>query len=87
MIAFGKVKTPYFSNNPVSEERIPKIADWIVPTLSAEEAGKMVAKHALGRGRLKIRPVVMLFLVEMTRLFPWISRWLIGKTGHQSYAK
>jgi short-subunit dehydrogenase len=43
-VVFGKVDTPYFSNNPISESRIPKIADWLIPTLTAQQAVQRIAK-------------------------------------------
>lgn len=38
MIALGKVDSPYFQNNPISESRIPNIANWLIPTLTEKAA-------------------------------------------------
>jgi short-subunit dehydrogenase len=38
-IVLGKVDSPYFTNNPMSEERIPRVATLLNPTLSEEAAG------------------------------------------------
>ncbi len=77
MIALGKVTTPYFDNNPVSEDRIPKIVDWLIPTLSEEEAGKIVAKTVGSDRAIIIRPFMMSVSVWLNRRFPWLFTWLM----------
>ena len=40
--ALGKVSTPYFENNPISENRTPKIVSWLIPTMSENAAEKLL---------------------------------------------
>lgn len=83
MIALGKVDSPYFKNNPISEDRIPKIANWLVPTMSEKEAGKVVAKNVRTKRALVIKPFIMALFVFFNRLFPGIFRWLMRITGYK----
>jgi len=83
MIVFGKVDSPYFKNNPVSEERIPKIANWLTPTLSVETAGKVISKVVRKKSTLIIRPLMMSFFVFLNRLVPWMFTWLMRITSYK----
>lgn len=80
MIAFGKVDSPYFQNNPISEQRIPKISNWLVPTLSTEETAETIRQTVYSKKKLVIKPKMMAFLVYLNRLFPSITRWLMRIT-------
>ena len=82
MIALGKVDSPYFQNNPISEERIPKIANWLVPTMTEEAAGKVIAKNVRTKKATVIKPFNMALFVFLNRLFPGIFRWLMRSTGY-----
>ena len=42
LIAPGKVDSPYFTNNPNSVEKIPRISDILYKTLTPEEVAKMI---------------------------------------------
>ncbi len=81
MIVFGKVDSPYFKNNPVSEERIPKIANWLTPTLSVEATGKVISKVVRKKSTLIIRPLMMSFFVFLNRLVP--GMWLMRITSYK----
>jgi short-subunit dehydrogenase len=83
MIAFGKVDSPYFSNNPISEERIPKAVGWFVKTMTPEAAGTEVAKLVRTQRNTVIKPGMMNFLIFLNRFTPGFFRWLMRKTGHQ----
>lgn len=76
-IVLGKVDSPYFTNNPVSEERIPKIATLLNPTLSEKEAGRLIASNVKSQKATVIKPSTMAFFVFLNRLFPGIFRWLM----------
>lgn len=77
MIALGKVDSPYFQNNPRSEERIPKIANILTPTLSVAAAGKVIAKTVKSRRAIVVKPGLMALFVELNRFFPGVFRWLM----------
>jgi short-subunit dehydrogenase len=76
-IVLGKVNSPYFTNNPGSEERIPKIATLLNPTLSEAQAGRLIARNVKSRKATVIKPTTMAFFVFLNRLFPGIFRWLM----------
>lgn len=82
MIAFGKVESPYFKNNPISEDKIPKISNWLVPTMSMKTAGNVIANTVKTQKKTVIKPFIMSFFVFMNRLFPGLFRWLMRKTGY-----
>ncbi|MBT8257075.1 MAG: SDR family NAD(P)-dependent oxidoreductase [Bacteroidia bacterium] len=84
IISLGKVASPYFSNNPVSEERIPKAVSLLVPTMSESEAGNAVAGIVHSKKLTVIKPNMMNFLIFLNRFIPGIFRWLMRKTGYRS---
>ena len=83
MIAFGKVESPYFENNPRSEERIPKIANWLIPTMSLKTTGEVIARNIMTKKAVVIKPFLMSLFVFLNRLFPGIFRWLMRITGYK----
>ncbi|MBT8326795.1 MAG: SDR family NAD(P)-dependent oxidoreductase [Bacteroidia bacterium] len=83
MIALGKVESPYFENNPRSEDRIPKIANWLVPTMSPNEAGEVITKNVSTKKAIVIKPFAMALFVFLNRLFPGIFRWLMRMTCYK----
>lgn len=76
-IGLGKVTSPYFSNNPGSEDRIPKIVDLLAPPLSEEKSGKIVAAVVKSKRKAIVRPVQLSFLIWLNRLFPAVFRWVL----------
>lgn len=82
MIAFGKVESPYFENNPRSEERIPKIANWLIPTMTLKSSGEVIAGVVRSKRALVIKPFLMSLFVFLNRIFPGIFSWLMRTTGH-----
>ena len=83
MVALGKVDTPYFVNNPISEDRIPKAVDWLMAAMTEEEAGKVILGVVRSQKQVVIRPLMMRLLVPMNRLFPGLFRWLSRVTGYR----
>ncbi len=77
LVALGKVDSPYFINNPVSEERIPKISNWLIPTLSDKQAAEVIVQNVNNPKNHVIRPKILSFFVFLNRLFPGIFRWLM----------
>lgn len=70
MIALGKVDSPYFKNNPVSEERIPKVSEMIMSSLTVEEAGKIIVRTVLKPKNTVIKPRMMQASVFLNKFFP-----------------
>lgn len=83
MIALGKVDTPYFKNNPISEDRIPKIVGWLIPTMSEKAAGQIIAKTVQSKAFIVIHPFMMKVSVWLNRLFPSLFRWIMRITGYK----
>lgn len=84
LIAFGKVDSPYFSTNPISEDRIPKISDFLVPVMSVDETAKVIMKVIKSGKKTTIRPIMMNILVKMYPFFPRMFSYLMRKTGYQA---
>lgn len=79
LITLGKVSSPYFQNNPKSEDRIPKISNWLTPTLSEQKAGSVVSKIVRTKKKEIIRPLAMSFFVFINRFIPGIFNLLMRK--------
>lgn len=77
LIALGKVASPYFSSNPISEERIPKVSDWLIPTLSEEKAGNALVSIIKNPKRETIKPNLLAIFVFMNRFYPGLFKWLM----------
>ena len=77
MIALGKVDSPYFSNNPISEERIPKITGILIPTMTEKQSGQVIANTVKSRKATVIKPFMMAVSVWLNRFFPGLFRWLM----------
>jgi len=83
MIVAGKVDSPYFTNNPISAERIPKIAPMLTGTLTLDKVANTIAKTIHSRRKTVIIPFSMNVLVNMNRFFPRIFSYLLRKTGYK----
>lgn len=83
MIALGKVNSPYFKNNPISEDRIPKVVGWLIPTMSEETAGKVIARTVQSKAPIVIRPLMMKVSVWLNRIFPGLFIWMMRTTGYK----
>lgn len=81
-VVFGKVSSPYFENNPDSEERIPKL-DKTVRTLTPEECAKIIARIVRRPRRQAVYPFMMRFYYWTYLLFPWMTHKLLRLTGHK----
>jgi short-subunit dehydrogenase len=76
----GKVSSPYFANNPGSEEKIPRVAA-LSRTLTPQEVGD-AAVRAIQRGqRTVVMPLMMRLFWWTFRVMPWSVEWLIQATG------
>jgi len=84
LIALGKVDSPYFSNNPISEDRIPKISNWLVSSMTMEESGILIANTVSSKKKVQIRPITMSIIVTLNRFFPRLFNWLMRITSYNS---
>ncbi len=76
-IALGKVNSPYFTNNPVSEDRIPRIAEMLIPTMTEAASGKAIARLVRSPRNMTVKPFLMGMFVAMNRFVPGLFRWLM----------
>lgn len=83
LVNLGKVSSPYFTNNPTSEERIPKIVSYLVPTMTETASGKVVAKVAAKPKNIVNRPFILSILVVFNRITPGIFAWLMRITAYK----
>lgn len=84
MVALGKVNSPYFSNNPKSEERIPKIVGMLVPTMSSTKSGKVIASTVRHQRKNVIQPRIMGLFIWSNRFVPGLFRWLMRITAYKA---
>lgn len=82
LVAPAKVATPFFSHNPGSEERIPKISK-LYPTLLPEQVANAIATGLEKNRREIIMPFGYRVTVFFHKLFPRSVEWLLCKTGAQ----
>ncbi len=86
MLVAGKVDSPYFTNNPVSAERIPKISTMLMKTMTVEDVAKTIIKIINTKKRIIIIPWEMALSVTLNRYFPGIFRILNRMTGYRGIA-
>jgi uncharacterized protein len=74
-------RTPYFEHNPGVQERLPKIATTLIPTLKPEH----VAHAIVGAVEHNRRVVMVPWLLKLTilghTLLPRLVEWMLIKTG------
>ena len=71
---------PYFSNNP--SVKSTKIADWLIPTLTAQQVGQRIAKTVNHPKSKVLAPFMLGVLVVLNRFFQSF-RWLLRITGYK----
>jgi len=73
LVAFAKVTSGYWENNPRSEQKIPK-RQWMIPVLSPQEAaGHIVIGIERGK-RQVIKPWQLRFILPWANAFPGMVR-------------
>lgn len=82
----AEVASPYWNNNPGSNERIPGIAKFLIRTLSPEEVGDAVVAGIRRNRRLIVIPSMLKFVYLQHFFFPWIVQWLMNATGKRRKA-
>ena len=82
-VVAGKVDSPYFTNNPVSAERIPGVATSIMKTLTVDEVAKVVFRSLKSRKNTIIVPWQMALSVFFNRFFPGLFKILNRSTGYK----
>ena len=75
----GEVNSPYWKNNSVSRDRIPKIGK-LFPKMTPEKVAKSIVKSVENNKREVIVPLSLRMTVGLHRIFPFITEWLINQT-------
>ena len=79
-LVLGRVDSPYFDNNPDSEEALPGIARTI-RTLSPDECGRIIARLAERPRREAVYPLMLRVYGWTNRFLPSVVRGLLRRTG------
>ncbi len=82
LAVFAKVDTDYWSNNPKSEERIPK-AQKMIRTLRAKDAAQALLAGASRGRRTIVAPLSLRLILAQSKIFPWVTPWLMRRTGYR----
>jgi short-subunit dehydrogenase len=70
LVVLGTVETPYWEHNPGSRENMPAPNPLLAPTLSSEEAARVI-RDALERGRRTVfKPAILRALVLLNAVAP-----------------
>jgi short-subunit dehydrogenase len=80
LVTAGKTATPYFDNNPGSEERIPAFSR-LLPTLAPEQVAEAVVRAVEGERSFTVVPALLRGVYVTQRIAPGAVSWLLGRTG------
>lgn len=77
---FGSVESSYWSNNPGSRERLPRIAS-ATRFLTAEQVAKAIVDGISRDRRLVLRPPIFSLVLGLNALFPRTTERLMQRRG------
>lgn len=81
-IVAGKVDSPYFTTNPISAQRLPKIGEMIMKTLTVEQVAKVIQGSLGKKKKTIIIPWQMVMSIKLNQYFPRIFMMLMRATGY-----
>ena len=79
-LVLGRVESPYFDNNPESEEAMPGVSK-LVRNLSTDECGRLIAKLTRRPKREVVHPGLLYAFSLVNRVTPSLVRYLLRTTG------
>lgn len=79
-VMLGKVDSPYFSNNPGSEDRIPAI-NVLLPTMTPDEAADTLVDTVVRERKWVTVPLMARLFEWLFDVAPWLVLWLVRVTG------
>ena len=82
MVLAGQVRTPYFTTNPGVTDRFPGIGR-VLPTVSAEAVAVAITDAVRSGRALTVVPWVVGALLMVNHVLPWLTRWLLVRTGYK----
>lgn len=80
---FGEVTSDYWDNNPGAKERLPGIANVLIPTMTPDQVGAAIVQAIRSERRLFMRPFMLTVTVWLLWMFPGLVRWLTVRSGWQ----
>jgi short-subunit dehydrogenase len=80
LVTPGKVASPYFANNPGSEDRLPGIAR-LIPTLTPENVAEAIVAGIRRDRRAVVTPRTLALLFLAHHLAPWPIEALMVRSG------
>jgi uncharacterized protein len=78
----GVVRSDYWDHNPGSLERVPKMGR-LVPTLTADAAGKAIVRGIERERKLVVVPFMMKLTYWQHAVFPGLVQSLMTRTGYK----
>lgn len=69
LAVFGSVSSPYWTHNPGSEERLPRI-NGLIPSLTPEQTARAIVRGIEWNARNIIKPGIFRLLFLLNALFP-----------------
>lgn len=85
-VMFGEVSSDYWANNPGAQDRLPGIANTLIPTMTPAQVGDAMLDAIRRERRVYSRPFMLTAILGLNWLFPNLVRWLTVKTGWQRRA-
>ena len=70
LVVLGTVETPYWEHNPGSRENMPEPNPLLAPTLSSEEAARVIRDALERRRRTVVKPAILRALFLLNAVAP-----------------
>ena len=86
-VMFGEVSSDYWANNPGAQDRLPGIANKLIPTMTTQQVADAMIVAIRRERRVFSCPFMLTVILGMLWTFPNIVRWLTVVTGWQRPAR
>ena len=80
LMAFAKVKSEFWTNNPGSAEKVPG-AQALIPQITPGQAADTILFGLRWNLRIAAAPFMLWVVLALNYLFPQTTRWLVYNTG------
>jgi NADP-dependent 3-hydroxy acid dehydrogenase YdfG len=81
-VVFGEVASPYFDNNQVPREYLPRVAR-LIPVTTPERCAEVIVRAVRRPRRQIVHPVMLRLFYLMGAIAPAPTRWLVARTGRR----
>ncbi|MGQ0603862.1 MAG: SDR family NAD(P)-dependent oxidoreductase [Anaerolineales bacterium] len=82
-IIAAEVRTPYFTHNPGTLERAPKLARLLIPALEPEQVARAILRAVEREQREIVMPFMLQCFFALNAVAPRFVEWLATVSGHQ----